>query len=241
MIWFQRQLRKHKSIVSIMLLCIGLAMISLSRDNPVLSGIGISILASAITSIVNIFFIDDEDRFKDAKDWGLAHVYATRGEMNKSSGKYIKTAKSIKIIAFGMNSWRNAKTNDVKALLQRGGSIKIITMDPDCPNLKARERDENDYNIGKSIRDLITWAEKLNDESKKGKIEIRMHDHLPLDFLFLMNNRLFTGPYEYGKISQQTVSYEYEISGGAYEYYEQLFDELWENPDFCKEALVSHQ
>ena len=179
----------------------------------------------------------EADSFKEAKDWGLAKVYATRGEMNGSSGKYIKTAKSIKIIAFGMKSWRDAKSNDVKALLQRGGSIKIITMDPDCPNLKARERDEHDNTIGNSIRDLVKWAERLNSESASGKIEIRMHDHLPLDFLFLMNNRLFTGPYEYGKSSQQTVSFEYEITGDAYEYYEEFFDRLWENPEFCKDAM----
>ena len=237
LILLQKQLRKHKSIVSIMLLCIGLLMILASKNNQVISGVGISILASAITTLVTIFFIDDEDKFKEAKEWGLAHVYSTRGEMNKSSGAYIKTAKSIKTIAFGMKSWRDARTDDVKALLHRGGSIKILTMDPDCPNLKAKERDDNDNHIGESIRDLVKWAKKLNSESVSGKIEVRMHDHLPLDFMFLMNNRLFTGPYEYGKSSQQIISFEYEISGDAYDFYESLFDHLWEDPEFCKDAL----
>ena len=233
----QKQLRKHKSIVSIILLCIGLLMILASKDNQVISGVGISILASAITTLVTIFFIDDEDRLKTVKDWGLEHVYPTRGEMNASTDAYLLKARSVKTIAFGMASWRDSKTADVKRLLQRGGSIKIITMDPDCDNLKARERDEHNKGIGDSIRDLIKWAERLNGESDSGKIEIRIHDHLPQEFIFLMDNRLFCGPYEYGKGSQQTVSFEYSVTGKAYEYYQDLFDNLWENKEFCRNAF----
>lgn len=235
--WILKKLRGHKLSVSIILAFLGVIMIAFAKDNSVISAIGISILASAITSLVTILFIDDEDEYRAAKEWGLEHVYPTRGEMNAASDHYLRTAKSLKTVAFGMRSLRDAKTEDVKKILERGGTVRILTMDPNCRNLKEREKDEKHNTIGDSIRDLIKWARALNEGPARGKIEVRMHDHLPLDFMFLMNNRLFTGPYVYGKLSQQTVSFEYNTVGKAYEYYEALFDSLWENKDFCRDAL----
>lgn len=236
LIFLKRQFRKPKTIVLFLIMAIGLILILWQGSHRILQGIGVSLLASGIMSIMSIFFINDEDAFRSAKDWGLEHVYSTRGEMNHSCDEYMRHAKSIKIIAFGLRSLRDAPEADILRILSRNGKIKIITMKPGCEALTLREKDER-QEISGSIEELIAWAKDLNAKGMPGKIEIRYHDHLPLDFMFLMNNRLFTGPYEYGKVSQQTVSFEYSATGAAYEYYEKYFDRLWEDEHFCQDAL----
>ena len=227
--WILKQIRKYKVIVSVMIGLIGLSLIWV--DNNVLFGIGISILASAITSTVTFIFLDDEDDYKDIKQWGLEKVYPTRGEMNKTADRYLKKTNSVKVIAFGLRSWRDSQGPEIRRILAKGGSVKIITMKPNCQNLKAREADER-QNISDSIRELIEWAKGLD-----GDIQIRYHDHMPQMFVFILSNRLFTGPYEYGNGSQQTISFEYNNIGTAYEYYENYFDRLWNDSSFCEDAL----
>lgn len=234
--WFVRQLRKPKTIVVFLVIALGFIMILLSGGRSVLQGIGISLLASGIMSMMSMFFINDEDPIKTAKAWGLEHVYDTRGEMNAACDEYMAKAKSIKAIAFGFRSFRDSQEGTIISMLRKGGSVKLITMNPECEALKLRERDERS-DISTSIKELIQWAKTINNMSLSGKIEIRYHDHLPTDFVFIMNNRAFTGPYEYAKLSQQTVSFEYSVTGSAYEYYEKYFERLWSNTDFCHDAL----
>lgn len=235
--WILLKIRKPRMLVTIILCLIGVIMILTGTNNTVLSGIGISLLASGITSALTFFFLYETDDFRSARDWGLTHVYRTRGEMNASCDAYMNYAKSIKAIGFGFSSLRNSQNDVIIQMLQKGGNIKIITMKPGCQTLKVREADEN-QDISQSISDLIVWAKQLNESHYRGKIEIRMHDHLPPNFMFMMDDRLFTGPYEYGKISQQSISFEYGIANDAYIYYEELFDRLWNDETFCKDALA---
>lgn len=234
--WIIKKLRKPHAPVIIMVILLGLVMILLSNDSPLLSGIGISILASGVTSMISYIFLNPEDEYRTAKDWGLEKVWQTRGEMNSSCDEYLNKAKYIKAIGFGFKSLRDSQEAKIIRILKGGGNVQIITMKPDCEALKIRENDEG-QDISTSIKDLITWANEMNEEAYKGKIEIKYHDHLPSCFVFLMNNRLFTGPYEYGKASQQTLSFEYRITGDAYEYYEKYFYRLWNNEKYCEKAV----
>lgn len=234
--WVVRQFRKPKTIVLLLIVALGLIMILLARGNDVVQGIGISLLASGIMSILSIFFINDEDPLKTARSWGLEKVYETRGEMNPSCDNYMEHAKMIKAIGFGFRSLRDSQERDIIEILRKGGKVKLITMKPECVAMQLREADEN-QNISNSIKDMIEWAKGINAMGLKGQIEIRYHDHLPQNFLFLMNNRLFTGPYEYGKTSQQTISFEYSVTGTAYEYYDRYFERLWNDTKFCYDAL----
>ena len=236
----EKYIRKNSTLVEIIILLLGIIIVHFSKSNMVITSIGSSMIASSIIVFMTDILIgkDDDD---SVIQWGLESVYKTRGEMNSSCDEYLKKAKKIDIIAFGLKSWRDSQQVQIDRILQLGGSIRIITMKPGCDNLKARERDEfESYNgISHSIEQLIEWAKGMNDKGYKGKIEIRYHDHLPLDFLYIMDNRLFTGPYEYGKGSQQTLSFEYSNTCSAYEYYRSYFNELWNDESFCQNALIN--
>ena len=223
-------------MVLLLITLIGLILVLMARGQDILQGVGISILASGIMSLISVFFLNDEDTAKTARAWGLEHVYSTRGEMNAACDEYMAHAISIKAIGFGFRSLRDSQEGRIMEILKKGGSVQLLTMKPDCKALELRERDEN-QGISSSIDDLIQWAKEMNERGFKGKVEIHYHDHLPSDFVFLLNNRLFTGPYEYGKLSQQTISFEYSVTGAAYEYYERYFDKLWSNDKYCSDAL----
>ena len=237
----KKYIRSNSTLAEGIILLVGIILALCGTylwSNAIVSAIGASIIASAIVVFMTDVFIGDNTH-ESVNKWGLEAIYTTRGEMNSSCDIYLKRAKYISIIAFGLRSLRDTQQRQIERILKRGGSIRIITMDPRCNNLREREIDErqSEDSISYSIEQLIDWGRTLNSRKYKGRIEIRFHNRQPLDFLFLMDNRLFTGPYEYGKNSQQTISFEYSHTGSAYEYYKNYFNELWNDKEFCKNAF----
>lgn len=234
-------LRKNTSLAEIIILLVGVVGIIIGEllQSPVVISLGASIASSAVV----VFMMDalvGGNEAESVKRWGLEAVYRTRGEMNNSCDKYFSSTMSVSIIAFGLKSWRDAQQKQIEQLLDRGGNIRIITMKPDTPLLRAREKDEHvvDGAISDQIRKLAEWAKDENKKGRKGKISVKWHEHLPLEFLFLMDNRLFTGPYEYGKDSQQSLSFEYGSTGDAFNYYKEYFERLWNDSSFCTNSLI---
>lgn len=218
-------------------ICIGAVLfVENEKIEDLLIGIGGSFLSSGIIVFITTLFMDNTENDINLSYWGIEAIYNTRAEMNTSCDKYSKHAKRIDVIAFGLKSWRDTKNKEIEKLLRNGCKIRILTMDPDCENLRQRERDEavGEGGISYSIKQLVSWATKLNQKEYEGSIEIRFYDAHPLNFLFLMNNRLFTGPYEYGKGSQQTISYEFNTTGEGYRYYSEYFNDLWNDQEFAK-------
>lgn len=241
--WLKNVLRQNLVTVNIIIMLVGAVCIFVSvylpTDNmqSIAMGIGTSLLSSGLIVFITSLFMDDSsERMQNLNHWGIEAVYKTRGEMNISCDKYMEKARTIDVIAFGLRSWRDSKSKDIELLLQNGCQIRILTMEPDSENLKQRELDENQEprSIARTIIQLNEWANELNLAGYKGKIEIKYYDAQPLNFMFLMNNRLFIGPYEYGKGSQQTISYEFNVAGEAYKYYTEYFDKLWNDEKFAK-------
>ena len=237
---FKKYIRKNSTIAEMVILFTGIILILIGERLAfsVLLGVGSSIVASAVVVFMTDVFLGGDDR-EIVKQWGLESVYRTRGEMNSSCDVYLKKARFLNIIAFGLKSFRETQQKQVERILKNGGNIRIITMRPHCNNLKEREKDEMlpEDGISLSIEQLINWAKQLNDKHYKGKVELRWHEHQPVDFLFMMDNRLFCGPYEFGKDSQQSVSFEYNNSGIAYEYYRNYFNKLWNDKEFCSDVF----
>lgn len=244
MSWLKKIIRTNKTMTEIIIIMVGLGLIALGKiKGPSVAaeisfGVGTSMLASAIVVFMTDAFVGGDD-IEQIRKYGLETVYKTRGEMNGSCDHYLQKAKYVKAIAFGMRSMRASQTKAIERILSEGGSVQIITMKPYCSNLKAREKDElaAEDEISNTINQLIEWAKSINAKNYRGKLEIRYHEAQPQSFVFLMDNRLFTGPYEYAKSSQQSISFEYNNSGTAYEYYSEMFNDLWTNHDFCKNAL----
>ncbi len=232
----KRRIRDNSTIAEVLILILGVMLIVFNTG--VFREIGVSIVASAIIVFMTDVLIGKEDT-ESVIQWGLEAVYRTRGEMNSSSDEYLGKAKTVDMIAFGLKSWRDSQQDQIERILAGGGRIRIITMRPGCSAIRAREEDEHvvENSISLSIEQLIDWAKSENKKGLKGKIEVRYHEHLPLDFMHLMDNRLYTGPYEYGKDSQQTISFEYNNKGAAYEYYRNYFNKLWDDAEFCTDAL----
>ena len=162
-------------------------------------------------------------------------VYETRQAMNAACDDWLDIATRIDIMAFGLKSFRKAQQAQIERILAEGGDIRIITPMPGCDALLLREEEEHvpTYSLTDEIKDLIEWAQNTNAKGFRGKIQVRCYDHLPQEFLFLIDSRVFVGPYEYGKDSQQCLSFEYDAESVMYEYYQNRFEELWNDPEFC--------
>lgn len=198
--------------------------------------IQISVACSIVASnfimfLTSEFMLRSTRRAEIIDKWGVEALYKTRAEMNKSTNKsLLKCKKEIEIIAFGLKGFRDSKTDEMQRLINKGVSVKILTLNPDSEMMKYVDERE-DALIGstkKSIEDLINWIASLNEKSLGSKIEIRLYDSLPLDFYFRVDDRIYIGPYLKGVSSQQTISYEFSF-GEGYKYWSKYFNSQWDS------------
>lgn len=195
----------------------------------IVMSIGASIIASSAVVYIDSFY---EVKFRAIRDimekWKLAAIYKTRGAMNADCDTaQAEAKKEIDVIGFGLSSWRDSSTDEIKELLKKGVKIRIMTPNPESPFVLQRARDEGqaDDSIRHSINKLIEWGAELRDAG--GNIEIRTYDWLPMDFYFRIDGVLFIGPYLYSKGSQQTVTFKFEKDGVMYAEYTAYFERVW--------------
>ena len=113
-------------------------------------------------------------------------------------------------------------------------------MNPNSVIVSQREKDENEIpgQIKNTILELQKWTEKLKNLSPKPEnIQLKYYDNLPLQSYYRQDNFIYTGPYLYGKPSQQTISFEYKVNSLGYDYWNSYFNTVWEDPEFAKENL----
>lgn len=193
-----------------------------------------SILASNIIMYLSSEFMIRSQRRAELIDrWGMEAIYKTRAEMNESTNISLSLCKQeIEIVAFGLKSFRESKSDVIGGLLSKGVRIRIITANPKSKILEYVDKRENviEGSTKKSIEGLIAWVNELKEKSNKHNIEIRYYDELPLDFYFKVDDKIYVGPYLKGISSQQTISYEFS-AGEGYNYWSKYFSKLWED---CK-------
>lgn len=212
----------------------------------ILVSIGTSIIASSIVVYLSSKYLFKQNRIKDIIDiWGLRGIFNTRAEMNLSTNENLENNEiCLDIIAFGLRNFRDNKGDFILKKVAKGMKVRILTMDPESKFLKQREIDEGvaPGETKHSIMQLIQWAYELNQyQIRDGQVQIKIYDSLPQDFYFGMDNAIYVGPYLYGIISQQTISYEYTKNSKGYDYYSNYFEKLWNNKLFAKELSYRNE
>ena len=182
-----------------------------------------------------------EENFKQKmeliENWGLEKIFRTRAEKNSESDTKLEKCKVRQLdgIDFGLSSFRSSREKDVLSSMKKGMNVRLITMNPDSEFVKQREIEEKvqSGSIANSIRNLVEWAERLNVQSTKGKIQIKYYNAMTLDFYWRMDDELYIGPYLYNIISQQTLTYKFVNGGRGFDIYTNYFEALWENDNWC--------
>lgn len=189
-----------------------------------------SILASNLIMYLTSEFMLRSKRRTDIIDkWGVEAIYKTRAEMNLSTNVALSKCKDeIEIIAFGLKGFRETQTEEIKRLINKKVTIKILTLNPESKSLDLVDEREGQVSgaTKKSIQDLVKWCEDLNETTRKPCIEIKFYDGLPLDFYFRVDEHVYIGPYLKGISSQQTISYEF-TTGEGYKYWVNYFNTQW--------------
>lgn len=172
--------------------------------------------------------------------WGLTGIFGTRQEMNiRVDSLLSELHDNLDICAFGLKSFRDAKSQIVRQKVKDGLRLRILCPHPESTFLSQRESDEDALSgeIRKRIHDLAKWIHRLQAISpKKGNVVLKHYDALPLDFYWHQQRWLFVGPYLQSRGSQQTITYEFAKDGRGYEYFTEYFQELWEDELFAREA-----
>lgn len=217
--------------ISLIAFLAGFVLTSYS-NNPALYAVATSLMASALFAVIYDFFYIDK-RHSDADEWKLTRIYDTRSDKNKDSDPKLPALKDrLDGVAFGLKTFRDRESKQLEDCLRRGVMIRLVTMDPESPNVAQREKEENEVKgqIRKTILDLVAWADELNRHEYKGKIIVKGYSCMTLDFYWRMDDELYFGPYWLSESSKQTVTYKYERGGKGFERYSAYFDRVWSNP-----------
>lgn len=220
----------------IIIIGIVLCLIGSGIEQPWMINIGCSLIASGVVIWAHDFFVEKKV-ISPLDEWKLEKVYSTRAEKNAESDPELGKVKyCIDVVAFGLGSFRSKHTNKVKECLRNGVNIRIITMHPDCAYVAIRDKEENksEGTTSHSIKQLVTWANDLNNKNSKGKITIKGYSSMTIDFYWRVDDVLYIGPYWYGVESQQTITYKFLAGGKGFKQYTDYFESLWEDEKLCQ-------
>ena len=223
-------------LMGIIFVLIGAFVVKDGKIETILISIGTSMISSSIVSFLTSIYIFKYQRGKDISEiWGISSIQEQRAVMNIQVDKYMQKAKNhIDILAYGLKSLRENRTETIKNALRRNVKIRIITVNPNNDLLALKDRDENKVkgSTAESINELIKWVENLNNDSVN-KIFLRFCETLPSELYYRVDNYIYIGPYQFGRESQRTITTEYRYPGNGFSYYEDYFEALWENEKFC--------
>lgn len=217
------------------IICVLLDLFVCCTEENLWISIGCSLIASGLVILLTALFVD-RIQLNPLDEWKIKAITSTRAEMNKDCEEQLeKVRHQVDIIAFGLNSFRTAQTeNQILAYLKKGVNFRILTMDPDSNFISERERAEEKANIKNTIEKLIEWANKLNSRNTRGKIIIKGYNTMTLDFYWRTDNVLYIGPYWYGYDSQQTVTYKFIKGGRGFRLYTEYFNRLWDDESLTR-------
>ncbi len=239
----------HKAInVGLITVIIGILIVFLLKEEAEWVGIGGSLVASGLVILLQTLLVD-RIKINELEKWGLERIYYTRAEQNTDTDPQLKKAKyQIDAVVFGLKSFRDKHGHLIEACLSRGVNIRVLTMDPDGGFISQREHEEkvSEGSIKQTIEQLVEWANQLNAQNKKGKIEIRGYNCMTLDFYWRVDDTVCIGPYWYGTDSQQTITYKYvddDERGLGFKQYVEHFEKLWSEPELTRvltEPIISN-
>lgn len=225
------------ALIGVILLAVGIVFSNREKASTIMISVGASLIASSIVAFLSSIYIQKYRRAKEISEvWGICAVEEKRTIMNTRIDDCTNRAKKCyDIMAFGLKSLRDGNAKGIDDLLKRGASIRILSVDPKCEALKDRDIQEK-KTVGQTahtINQLIEWVEDLK-KNYPGQIEIKLAKHLPSEFYCRVDNSIFVGPYQYGKDSQQLITMEFKKPGKAFMYYDDYFDSLWKDKDYCE-------
>ncbi len=241
---------KNAKLTNSVILFIGLVLIAcgvllrekIPNESIILISIGASIVASAIVVYVSAkYLVKRQNVLELIEKWGLIGIFNTRSEMNRRADKtFVKLENKLDIVGFGFRAFRSVKGSEIEEKVKRGLQVRILTMNPESSIVKQRENDEHEVpgQIKNTIKDLIDWVESLKNNSPNNLVQIKFYDNLPLQSYYRQDNHIYTGPYLFGKPSQQTISFEYKNNSLGFNYWASYFESVWNNSDFAKENYI---
>lgn len=237
-------MKKINEMINIIILLLGFCILLISfflDDNTkqICNSIATSLIASAIVAFLSSRYIIKQNKISDIiNEWNIAGIYETRSKMNdESSNIYLDKLKNeMDIISLGMRSFRDAKGALIEEKVKHGIKLRILTLAPESTFVNEKEKAENRSKgeIKKTIEDLIQWVDTLKDKApNSNNIQLRIYDSCPLDSYLRIDKHIYIGPNMFGRLSQQTISFEFVKGGKGYSYFHKYFDSLWNNSSFC--------
>ena len=226
-------------IVALLVVILGLLMVFLLKENAAWVGVGGSLIASGLVIMLQTLLVD-RVKVNELDEWGLEKIYYTRSEQNTATDPQLRKAKyQIDAVVFGLKSFRDKHGHLVETCLNHGVNIRILTMDPEGEFIAQREREEHvsEGSIKQTIEQLVSWANQLNTQRRKGRIEVRGYSCMTLDFYWRVDDTVCIGPYWYGTDSQQTITYRFvddNNEGKGFKQYTEHFEKLWNEPDLSR-------
>jgi len=210
------------------------------NTSVILISVGSSIVASAVVVFLSSRYLT---RYREIQDmiehWGIVGIFRTRAAMNTRADLTLTDLKrELDLMGFGFLAFRHSQGATMEAKVRQGLRVRILTVDPYSQYVTQREQDEGGVKgqITQTILDLVHWVERLKSMSPSPEgVQLKFCNSAMIQSYYRQDDYLYTGPYLYGKPSQQTISFEFKKGGLGYDYWASHFESLWNDADFARD------
>ena len=233
---FLRRLVTYFSVFVVNLIIFALGAVLMVFTQPPVSQIGIAMTASGIVGWISFYVFKVQYSFHEGveriQDWGLREVYPHRSEFDMYDKRLTDCDMQVDILAKSLSRFFQDFKEVLPKLAKKGVKIRILLLDPDSPQARARELEEANERSGlcQRIREQTRNFQGL----KLTNMEIRWYNCTPSINYFRIDNHIYFGSYFVGLASRNSLTFLGRATEKIAKPYVAHFERVWDQ--FSREA-----
>lgn len=215
-------------------------------NQPILVGVGCSLLAAGITGLLVFGFVflnsKISDQIEKLREFGLIDVFNLRssGIRDEYNKRLVRVKREINVMGFGLRTLRQDYVDDFSQWKLRA-KIRILILHPEFPQENvsyASQRDQEENNntgrIKEDVNEFLSKTRGLWDN----RFQIRLYRCLPSINMFRIDNEIFWGPYLMREQSRNTPTFIVGKGGVLFQRFMDHFEKIWSDDSLSIPAEI---
>jgi len=193
--------------------------------------LGASLIASGIVGVMSLYIVYVRRQIERVKDkffnWGLEDIFPDRSDKWVYKRLIDNCENHLDIQAETLSRFYSDFKKELQVLDKKGVQIRLLLLDPESPQCKMREKEEEVSERG-NLPDTI--KNQTRDYFKLGlkNLQLRWYKCTPSVNYFRVDEKAFFGSYFVGTVSRNSLTFFGRVNSLAVKWYTDHFEKVWE-------------
>ncbi len=201
------------------------------------------VLSVILLALVLFFYIDKT--YGTSITWGTTAMY-TSASQERGFIDYHRThfwKETDILLSFDIRNFLRTKIREIVVMGKIGTKMRILLLDPQSKYVPLVEKasgmlsGEYAYYV-LQIQSLVARIAQVTIEDSTIDITIKFFDDVPCDNIYRMHDALIAYDNKQS-VEGEPLAYNYEKDLNGYNFYKKLFDEKWNDGNFCYEKEIT--